>query len=568
MNKENSELEEKKEEASFHPPKKKISSYLPVGLLKDLDVSEDSSCDEIDESVSPVNRRRSSNKQGQNLRRRRSSSHDFLNSIKIINLFALSQNQIPIHNFTKKLPTQLQFQQLPSQNENINNNINPIQELPTIKKPSSIKKAQNQIVNNNINKTVRYNLPLNGNNCNNQKKNVSFEPKIIQPRQKLSEKNLNSKKGNYNVYNHQNHIGNTIGYPPVTPKKHSSKSSQREFIDPDILNLNQTFKEFLDISGHKLSSIIRTSIGSRFLQKMLDKIKEDDITRIFHQLSDEIIDLMCDNYGNYFMQKIIWKCNLNQRLFLYEKMKNKIIMIANDIAGTHCLQALIGSMETVKEEQIIKESLVNHLLELSCNINSTHVIQKIVSEIREPKRDYVNNFIISYFLVLCKDVNGICLIKKFISENNDDNIKKGIIQCLENNCIEITQDQFGNYAIQHALDKYGYINCYNIIRIICNNIVYFANQKFSSNVVDKIVILLHYNNINEFGQLIQIMFLNNMNIFELIRNKFGMFVLMNSVKLLNNEQKFIIKNSLFDKLNSCENIEDQTILTRLLKILQ
>ena len=153
-------------------------------------------------------------------------------------------------------------------------------------------------------------------------------------------------------------------------------------------------------------------------------------------------------------------------------MKNKIIMIANDIAGTHCLQALIGSMETVKEEQIIKDSLVNHLLELSCNINSTHVIQKIVSEIKEPKRDYVNNFIISNFLVLCKDVNGICLIKKFISENNDDNIKKGIIQCLENNCIEITQDQFGNYAIQHALDKYGYINCYNIIRIICNNIVY------------------------------------------------------------------------------------------------
>ena len=30
-----------------------------------------------------------------------------------------------------------------------------------------------------------------------KKKNVSFEPKIIQPRQKLSEKNLNSKKGNY-----------------------------------------------------------------------------------------------------------------------------------------------------------------------------------------------------------------------------------------------------------------------------------------------------------------------------------------------------------------------------------
>ena len=37
--------EQDNNEKTLKPPKKKISSYLPVGLLKDLDVSEDSSCE-------------------------------------------------------------------------------------------------------------------------------------------------------------------------------------------------------------------------------------------------------------------------------------------------------------------------------------------------------------------------------------------------------------------------------------------------------------------------------------------------------------------------------------------
>ena len=543
---------EQDNEKELKPPKKKISSYLPVGLLKDLDVSEDSSCEEIEETVTSVGQRRSSNKNSQqNFKRRRSSSHDFLNSIRIINLFSLDKNQIPIANLNNKPST---FFQQNNITMNSNNNM--------MIKPSSLKR--NNI--SNPHKTVSYNL---SNNTTNYTHPVSYEPKMIQPRQKLSERTLN-KKNMVNFINPNTNIGINLGYAPVITKKHSSKSIQREFIDPDMLNLNQTFKEFLDISGNKLSTIIRTSIGSRFLQKMLDKIQEDDIDTIFYQLSDEIIDLMCDNYGNYFMQKIITKCNLNQRIFLYEKLRaeHKFIFIANDIAGTHCLQALIGNMKSEKEEKIIRDNLINHLLELSCNINSTHVVQKIVEELKEPKRDYINQFVIMNFLPLCKDVNGICLIKKFISENKEEAITKSILLCLEKDYVEITQDQFGNYAVQHALDQFGYSKCYNIIRLICKNIVYFANQKFSSNVVDKIVISLHHNNFNEFSLLIQAMFMNNENMFEMLRNKFGMFVLMNSIKLINMEQKFIIRNFLIKKLNVVDNIEDQTLLTRLVKNIQ
>lgn len=505
---EKTELEHTQEERTVRP-KKKISSYLPVCLLKDLSFDEDSISDEIEE-FSPEKRK------GKNLGRRRSSSHDFLNTqtLNMLNLLVFNvNNQIQPQNFIQPMN---------------GNQINLIR---------------------NSNRQMTVNNGMLGDHHSTKKP-------IIKQQNIINETTNPNKKVNFNTQNNTTFFSKKVNNP--------RKSAQREFIDPDLLNPNQSFKEFLSNSGSKLSSVIKTSIGSRFLQKMLDKVTEEDIDIIFTNLQNELTYLMCDNYGNYFMQKIILKCNLKQRLFLYEKLDKNFIEVAKNIAGTHCIQSLIGSIETEKEESIIKEKLINNLLELSCNANSTHVIQKIVSDLPEPKRDYVNIFIFSNFLSLCKDPNGICLIKKFISENKEEGICRNILLILEKNCFEITQDQYGNYAIQHALDKYGYAKCHKILSIICSKVVFFANQKFSSNVVDKIVVLLHSNNYNDFTGLIQILFLNESNIIELLKNKFGMFVLINTTKLLSNEQKYVIKNFLIEKVQFCK-IEDRIYYSRMLK---
>jgi hypothetical protein len=310
------------------------------------------------------------------------------------------------------------------------------------------------------------------------------------------------------------------------------------------------------------------SIGSRFLQKMLEKIEEDDIDEIFLRLNDEIIDLMCDNYGNYFLQQLILKCNLRQRLYLYDKLKNNFIEIANDIAGTHCIQSLIDVISSEKEKEILKKNIENNLMKLSININSTHVLQKIISTLPENDRDYINSFIFKNFIFLCKDVNGICLIKKFINEKNSEKLKKNCINILTENCIEITVDQYGNYAIQHALDQYGYLNCMSIIKIIVNNIVGLSNQKFSSNVVDKVILLSHNNNYyNDFKSLVNIIFLNINNFNEISQNKFGMFVILNAVKLMKNEEKFLVREYIKGKINF-DIYDDKSKLEKFFLLLQ
>ena len=558
-------MEEKKSKST------KISSLLPSDLCEDLSFNEDSNADEFSEVKSPVYKsRKLRNKYG----RRRSSSFDF--NLSLLTIKPLDNKDFDI-NFNTKFIKNLEESYSNNNNINGNENLNTNFSYQNLNNNThSILKNNNKINNNNI---INNNNLINNNNIINNNNMINIHLienegnyEIIHPRKKTSDNCLQKKTVKFNVSNNENLIATVNGIsihkvPKIPVKKYSSKNnSQREFIDPDLLNTNQTFKEFLNNTGNKLSSIMKASIGSRFLQKMLEKIDEDDIDEIFYRIGNDITDLMCDNYGNYFLQQLILKCNLKQRLYLYEKLKKNFIDVCKDMGGTHCIQSLIERINSIKEENLLRECIKNNLLELSYNSNSTHVIQKIICAINENNRQYINIFIFENILKLCKDVNGICIIKKFISENNNIIIRNEILKLLIENCLEITQDQFGNYAIQHAIETFGFIYCYNLICIIYQNIIFLSCQKFSSNVIDKIVFVSHQCNYNDFTVLIKMMFLNFSNFNTLSQNKFGMFVLQNTVKLMNVNEKVVIRNFLINKI-CFETYEDKNQLQKLIQLL-
>lgn len=76
-----------------------------------------------------------------------------------------------------------------------------------------------------------------------------------------------------------------------------------------------------------------------------------------------------------------------------------------------------------------------------------------------------------------------------MNANKDLAIRDKLLKKFEQDCIEIVEDAFGNYAIQHAIDVYGTESCSNLINKIIHpqNIISLCNQKFSSNVVEKCI---------------------------------------------------------------------------------
>ena len=89
--------------------------------------------------------------------------------------------------------------------------------------------------------------------------------------------------------------------------------------------------------------------------------------------------------------------------------------------------------------------------------------------------------------------NGVCVVsyynimsqlKKFVNSNKSLEFKRKLNTLIQTNCLNIIQNPYGNYIIQHVLEVWDIEYCEEIIDIILKNIVSLSLQKFSSNVID------------------------------------------------------------------------------------
>ena len=242
---------------------------------------------------------------------------------------------------------------------------------------------------------------------------------------------------------------------------------------------------------------------------------------------------MTDIYGNYFCQDIIKGCNQNQIILILKYISEEYVNIAKNYSGTHVLQTICDMITSQEEENLILNSIEGKELEMAYDSNATHVLQKIITTINECRRQNLNNIIIENLKNLSLDVNGICLVKKFIANNILNPIKNKIIQIISENCIEISQSPFGNYAVQYILEFWGINQCCSIVNIIIHNICVLATQKFSSNVSEKIIEYLDEKNLR---LLIHELFYTN-KVMNILKNKYGRYVLQKAVKALNKNQR-------------------------------
>ncbi len=339
------------------------------------------------------------------------------------------------------------------------------------------------------------------------------------------------------------------------PNVRSMDDMQKNFFMNNNQNFNFfnynngfNFKDFLYYNKNNLPSLIMSYSGSHFLQKIILHISNEELDLLLNLIINNLEVIMCNSYGNYFLQKIIKKSNKEQRIKILNGIKNNFIKITKDCSGNHCIQTLIDYINSNEEENIIKNLIINNLIELSLGNNSNHVIQKLISGMFEKKRDYLINFILQNFFLLSLNLNGAAVAKKFISELKDEKMIKFLIVQIEKNYFKMCEDQYANYVIQYAIEVFGYSACKNIINSILNNILIFAIEKYSSNVIDKVIIEVKENAPFEFFKLINFIFAEK-NFSIINKSKFGQFVIVNLIKLIPQEFKLVIKNQLINNLN-------------------
>ena len=390
---------------------------------------------------------------------------------------------------------------------------------------------------------------------------------------------LNNMQSNYSY-------GNTLNYNNMTNQiNHKLQPLNESQVEALITQIQYQFGQQIQgnqiimiqisallekIDHNLLVQLIKTSKGSRFLQKILASSppSQNDLDVILDIITKNLEDVVCDYYGNYFLQKLLPYFSYKHRILLYTHIKPNFIPIANDICGNHSLQSLIMLQNSKEEENIIKECIEKDLQTLAVGANSSHVVQKVIKAIKEPNRDYINTFIISNLIDLCFDSHGICIVKEFIDNTQTDFYIKAVVSIFELETSKLTYDQYGNFGIQEIIKIYGYDACRKIISKICEHVVDFSVFKFSSNVVDFVIDYLSKNKKEKFVYVLNKIFCEENNLSEMLKSKYATYVIENSLALLDNskdEELIDVKMKVINALNAIPNIKEKKKIFKIMR---
>ena len=289
---------------------------------------------------------------------------------------------------------------------------------------------------------------------------------------------------------------------------------------------------------------MKTYRGSMYLQYLLTLLNDSDIEKLLIRLSQYLIEVMCSHYGNYFIQKFFLRLNYQQRLYVINIIKNNFLDICIDKSGTYSIQALIDCIKTSFEEKIIENLLNKNLLLLFCNENAHHIIQKIIIDYPEYKREFLNNFLLVNLNKICTNLYGSLCVIKFIIMNSNLYIRFKLINAIQNMFFNLVLNRYGCTIIFFILEKYGIEYCYFVIDYIKNNFEFLMNQNNSVILIEKVLNYIYKNVNNEYNNIVWLIIKNEKILYNLIEKELCNRILSFIIKTSNDEQKDFIRKKL------------------------
>jgi len=269
------------------------------------------------------------------------------------------------------------------------------------------------------------------------------------------------------------------------------------------------------------------NLEEKYMKNLLNKtqLTVSQIEELIPKLKGRFFNLMNGKNSNYIMSELIQNASKKQKLIILSEIYNQIDILAINEYGSHPLQALIEKASS-KDEIIMIINAVsskNKLIKIAKNSNGTYVVQKIISYFNENYRNKINKIIIKHFTELCYNMYGVCVIKKFINTCENEQILLSLLSLFMKNIINISENQFGNYAIQIFIEKISKKEkLFSLFeQYIIFNFIRLSINRFGSRVIECFIEKLNRRKkIQLFNCLLETSYLN-----QIINNKYGKYVI-------------------------------------------
>ena len=309
----------------------------------------------------------------------------------------------------------------------------------------------------------------------------------------------------------------------------------------------------------KLLSIIKNHKGSKLFQKYIkpNNVSEEIIHLLFLELCKNLEDLMTNPYSNYFFKKFFICLNSDDRIYLLKKIEKSIVKLSLDEIGTYPIQAIIEFLNNKIEKMIIINAIKDHIQELIYNQYGSYVIEKLITCMDENDIPFLYSFIANNFIQLSFNSNSICVIKKLLSLKLSNNMHNYIKILVIKNQKEFILHPCGNFIIQGIVEHWE--DYLDIINLYKNNFFKLSLEKYASNVMERFLekdekVLENY--IEEI--------IGSKKIYEIMKSKFGNYVIQKAIKLAKNEYK---NKLVFNAAIMINNLKEKKLITKWKSIL-
>eukprot|EP01105_Mastigella_eilhardi_P022026 TRINITY_DN5393_c0_g1_i1.p1 TRINITY_DN5393_c0_g1~~TRINITY_DN5393_c0_g1_i1.p1 ORF type:complete len:648 (+),score=176.61 TRINITY_DN5393_c0_g1_i1:83-2026(+) len=238
----------------------------------------------------------------------------------------------------------------------------------------------------------------------------------------------------------------------------------------------------------QIYQICQDQYGCRYLQKKLDEGDAATTNIVFAEVVEHTADLMADPFGNYLCQKLLEHCTEWQRLRIVQTVAKDLDNIAVNMHGTRAVQKLIDYLRNPDEIALVREALKPSVVLLIQDLNGNHVIQRCLHALSYEDKQFIYDAVTESdnIVEVATHRHGCCVLQRCIDHASDSQ-KRQIVDQVVKHSLQLVKDPFGNYVVQYILDlPFDGVVC-NLARQLAGHVVELSMQKFSSNVIEKLV---------------------------------------------------------------------------------
>lgn len=159
--------------------------------------------------------------------------------------------------------------------------------------------------------------------------------------------------------------------------------------------------------------LAKSQSGSRFVQeKLVDPVY---FSLFFHELKTRVAELMMDNFGHYAIEALFSRCDDEQKLILVMNLAPHIATVACHKQGSFSIQAMIDSLRTQTQIQVLVEALSKDVASIILNCSGHYVILRFLNRFGYPYTRFIHQAMVTHTLEFATDHYGLRVMKAAIT---------------------------------------------------------------------------------------------------------------------------------------------------------